>query len=144
MKLERVLLLLSLISLARVGLSQPPQPQPGPDPFGEHLFPPELIMQNQRAIELGEDQKIRIREDIGRAQARFTELQWELQDAMESLVGLVKESHVDEEAALAQLDQVLAAEREIKRAQVGLLLRIKNALTPGQQEKLAALRAERR
>ncbi len=121
--------------------AQPPQgPQPGPDPLGEHLFPPELIMQHQNALGLGDDQKARIREEIGKAQGRFLELQWELQDAMESLLGLVKDTGVSEERILSQLDAVLESEREIKRSQLMLLIRIKNSLTPEQQEKLQQIR----
>jgi Spy/CpxP family protein refolding chaperone len=47
---------------------------------------------------------------------------------------------VDESQTLAQLEKVLAAEREIKREQVTLLVRIKNKLTPEQQGKLLELR----
>jgi Spy/CpxP family protein refolding chaperone len=49
---------------------------------------------------------------------------------------------VDEQQVLAQLEKLLAAEREIKRAQVTLLVRIKNKLTPEQQEKLSELRGK--
>ncbi len=41
---------------------------------------------------------------------------------------------------LAQLDRIRQLEREVKRAQVGLLVRIKRLLEPGQQERLKALR----
>jgi Spy/CpxP family protein refolding chaperone len=40
------------------------------------------------------------------------------------------------------LEKVLAAEREVKREQVTLLVRIKNKLTPEQQGKLAELRSK--
>src|SRR5271169_6710035 len=46
---------------------------------------------------------------------------------------------MDEQQALAQLEKVLAAEREIKREQVTLLVCIKNILTPDQQAKLSVL-----
>jgi Spy/CpxP family protein refolding chaperone len=49
---------------------------------------------------------------------------------------------VDEQQVLAQLERVLAAEREIKKEQVTLLVRIKNKLTPEQQGKLAELRSK--
>jgi Spy/CpxP family protein refolding chaperone len=55
---------------------------------------------------------------------------------MERLLSLVKQPSVDERPALAQLDNVLAAEREIKHAQVALLIRIKNHLRPEQQAQL--------
>jgi len=59
---------------------------------------------------------------------------------MEKLIALAKQPHVDEQQILAQLEKVLAAEREIKKEQVTLLVRIKNKLTPEQQGKLAELR----
>ena len=61
---------------------------------------------------------------------------------MEKLVSLVKQPRVDEQQALAQLERVLAAEREIKKEQVTLLVRIKNRLTPEQQGKLAEARGK--
>ena len=47
---------------------------------------------------------------------------------------------MDEQEALAQLDKVLATERDIKREQITLLVRIKDKLTPEQQAKLVEIR----
>jgi Spy/CpxP family protein refolding chaperone len=58
----------------------------------------------------------------------------------EHLAKLVEPSVVDEASVLEQVDRTLAVERDIKRAQVALLVRIKNTLTPAQQAKLAELR----
>jgi len=44
---------------------------------------------------------------------------------------------VNEQNVLAQLDKVLDKEREIKRTQLALMIRIKNKLTPDQQDRLA-------
>jgi Spy/CpxP family protein refolding chaperone len=49
---------------------------------------------------------------------------------------------VDEAGALAQVDKVLGMEREVKRAQISLLIEIKNLLTPAQQQKLFDLRGK--
>jgi Spy/CpxP family protein refolding chaperone len=106
------------------------------------MFPPELVMARQNAIGLSDAQKMYLRAEILKAQTRFTELQWQLQDAMEGLIGLLKQSKADETQVEAQLDKVLASEREIKRAQIGLLVRIKNNLTEEQQHRLQALRGE--
>ena len=114
--------------------------QPDPDPIGQNFFAPELVMQNQSAIGLNDEQKTYLKTEIRQAQLKFTETQWKLQDEMEKLVSLVKQPHVEEQEAVAQLEKVLAMEREIKRAQVTLLVRIKNKLTPEQQAKLAELR----
>jgi hypothetical protein len=73
------------------------------------------------------------------SQLKFTELQWTLQDEVEYLVSLLKQFKVDEKQAASQLDKVLAAEREIKRAQLMLLIRVKNNLTPAQQTQLREL-----
>lgn len=106
------------------------------DPIEEHFIPPELVMQHQRDLGLSEDQKGAIKEAVQTAQATFTDVQWELQDEMETLEDLVKKTKVDEARVLDQLEKILGLEREIKRAQLTLMVRIKNALTPEQQEKL--------
>jgi Spy/CpxP family protein refolding chaperone len=126
------------ILVSPLGAQQPP----GADPLSDLMFPPELVMARQNAIGLSDAQKTYLRAEILKAQTRFTELQWQLQDAMEGLIGLLKQTKADEAQVEAQLDKVLAAEREIKRAQIGLLVRIKNDLTEEQQHRLQALRAE--
>jgi Spy/CpxP family protein refolding chaperone len=116
--------------------------QPGDDPIGQNFFAPDLVIQHQEAIGLNDEQRTYLKTEIRQAQAKFTELQWKLQDEMEKLTSLVKQPHVDEQETLAQLEKVLAAEREIKRTQVALLVRIKNKLTPEQQAKLTDIRGK--
>jgi Spy/CpxP family protein refolding chaperone len=127
-----------LILVSSLSAQQPP----ALDPLNELLFPPELVMARQNAIGLSDAQKTYLRAEILKAQTRFTELQWQLQDAMEGLAGLLKPSKADEAQVAAQLDKVLATEREIKRAQISLLVRIKNDLREEQQHRLQALRGE--
>ncbi len=127
-----------LILSAAAALGQ----QPDQDPIGQNFFAPELVIQNQAAIGLNDDQKTYLKTEIRQAQLKFTESQWKLQDEMEKLVSLVKQPHVEEQDALTQLEKVLAMEREIKRAQVTLLVRIKNKLTPEQQAKLFEIRSK--
>jgi Spy/CpxP family protein refolding chaperone len=116
--------------------------QPDQDPIGQSFFAPELVIQHQEAIGLNEEQKTYLKTEIRQAQLKFTELQWKLQDEMEKMVSLVKQPHAEEQDVLAQLEKVLAAEREIKRAQVTLLVRIKNKLTPEQQARLLEIRSK--
>jgi Spy/CpxP family protein refolding chaperone len=147
-----------LLSVAQVFAQQPQPPQPaeGPqqprpqtpptpphppmDPLGEAMFPPDMIMQHTRELGLTDEQKTFMRSEIQRTTTRFNELQWQLQDAMEALHETMKSNSVNEQQALAQLDKVLDAEREIKRLHVGMAIRIKNKLTPEQQEKLHSMR----
>jgi Spy/CpxP family protein refolding chaperone len=116
--------------------------QPDQDPIGQSFFAPELVIQHQEAIGLSAEQKDYFKTEIRQAQLKFTELQWKLQDEMEKLVTLVKQPRVDEQQVLGQLEKVLVAEREIKREQVTLLVRIKNKLTAEQQGKLLELRSK--
>ena len=119
------------------------QPVPNQDPIGQSFFPPELVMQNQESLGLNDEQKTYLRTELRDAQLKFTDLQWKLQDEMEKMVALVKQPHVDEQQVLAQLEKVLATEREVKRAQISLLVHIKNKLSAEQQAKLEAIRGRK-
>jgi Spy/CpxP family protein refolding chaperone len=112
------------------------------DPIGENLIPPDLLLRHQQEIGLSADQKEFIKTEILKAQARFTELQLQLADEAETMISLVKQDRVDEQQTLLQLDKILNLEREIKRAQFALVIRIKNRLTPEQQSRLQELRSK--
>ncbi len=140
MKRATVALAFLLSALPAGLLAQSPVPPRAPDPIAQNVFPPELVMQQQEAIGLSESQRDSIRREIKSAQGVFTDLQWALQDEVAKLTALLKPARVDEAKTLAQLGKVLDGEREVKKAQITLLVRIKNVLTPDQQAKLAELR----
>lgn len=133
------MLLPCLLIVCATALAQQP---PGPDPIAENLFPPDVVLSNQKAIGLDDAQRNYVRSEVLKAQTRFTELQFQLQDAMETLVGLLKQNPVDGAQVMTQLDKVLNAEREVKRTQIALMVRIKNKLTPEQQVRLRQLRSK--
>jgi Spy/CpxP family protein refolding chaperone len=114
--------------------------QPADDPIAQNLFPPELVMKYRQEINLDEGQSRAIKEAIQKAQAKFLDMQWDMQSETGKLAQLLKARPVDENAVLAQVDQVLNREREIKKTQITLLVRIKNQLTEAQQNKLMELR----
>jgi len=120
-----------------------PQGRPEADPFGRFLFPPELVMQHQGEIGLQESQRAALQSAIQQAQAKFIDSQWKLSAEGEKLGRLLQGATVDETQALEQVDRILALEREVKRAQMGLMVKIKNTLTPTQQSKLRELREAR-
>ena len=115
--------------------AQEPEPE-----FAKFLFPPELVMQHQQAIRLTSEQRTAITQGIRDFQLKVVELQWKMQDEAQKLTELVQGPKVDETQTLTQVDRVLSIEREIKRAHMALLVRIKNTLTPEQQTTLASLR----
>ncbi|HJU43816.1 MAG TPA: periplasmic heavy metal sensor [Vicinamibacterales bacterium] len=138
----RHLLVLSLLLTSLfpgAGLAQ----APGDDPVAEQLFAPELIMKHQRDLALTDAQGETIKKSILAAQLKFFETQWDMQREQSTLVKLLSARPVDEAAVLAQIDRVLNLEREIKRAQMSLLIKIKNALSDQQIARLMELRKQR-
>jgi len=119
-----------------------PHPPPNPDPLAHLMFPPDMIMAHARQLNLTDEQKAFMRSEIQRTTATFQDLQWKLQDQMELLQEAMKSPTVNEQQALAQLDKVLDVEREIKRLHIGLAVRLKNRLTPEQQDQLHKMRME--
>ena len=122
---------------------QPRKPRPPDDPLADDMFPPEMIMQHQRELALTDAQKTFMLSEMQRTSTRFNELQWQLQDAMEALHESMKGSQVNEQQALAQLNKVLDAEREIKTLHMGMAIRIKNQLTADQQMKLQTMKQKK-
>ncbi len=104
------------------------------------VFPPELVMKNAQRLNLTDAQRDDITHAIQQAQSRTVELQWKLQREVEGLMQLLQATRPDESAVLAQVDRVLALEREVKRAHMQMLVRIKGTLTREQQEILRAPR----
>jgi len=106
------------------------------------LYPPELVMQNHRAIGLSKDQRATITKAIGETQAQTVELGWSMQDAAAQLTEEMDQPRVDAKAALEAAKEVMAIESQVKRAHLGLLIKIKNALSLEQQRKLDEIRAK--
>lgn len=117
----------------------PPHP-PMPDPLADVMFPPDMIMGHARQLNLTDEQKLYMRGEIQKTTTSFHELQWKLQDQMELLHDIMKSPSVSEEQALGQLNKVLDIEREIKRLHFGMAVRLKNRLTPEQQDQLHKMR----
>jgi len=127
------------------GPAQPSVPAvPVAGQFGDVIFAPDLIMRRGRELELTGEQKSFMSAEIQKTTARFNELKWQLQEAIEVLHETLKSNSVNDEQAMSQLDKVLEVEREVKRLHFGMGLRIKNQLTPEQQDKLRARMARNR
>jgi Spy/CpxP family protein refolding chaperone len=127
-------------AIPSVACAQQEPPAIQQDPLFGTLFPPELIMQHRRAIELSDEQRDAISRLIADLQGRVVRLQWELLDEMEQLTQTMSASRVDLDRALDQLNAVLDTERQIKQAHLEMLVRIKNLLRPEQQATLERLR----
>ncbi|HKS23204.1 MAG TPA: hypothetical protein VJZ76_10430 [Thermoanaerobaculia bacterium] len=114
--------------------------QPPEDPISKFLIPPELIMAHASEIALTDAQSAAIRNEVRQTQKKFIDLQWDMQDESGKMQQLLQQSPIDEARVLERADKVMALEREMKRAQLALLVRLKNLLTPAQVAKLKAMR----
>jgi Spy/CpxP family protein refolding chaperone len=135
MKVLRGVCLAALLSGVALAQGNPG----GEDPFAAYLYPPDRVMGHSLEIGLEDSQKAAIKNEVMKVQGRFTDLQFELQGESEKMVRLLQEKPVDETRVLAQVDRILAIEKEVKKMQVALLVRIKNVLTPAQQAKLTEI-----
>jgi len=131
---------LSFALLAAAGAAAQQPPQAPDDPLARVLFPPELVMQHQQDIGLRAEQRTAITKAIQDFQGKVVDLQWRMQEQSQRLASLLEKPAVDQAAALAQVDEVLGVEREVKRAHITLLISIKNNLSAEQQAKLTAAR----
>jgi Spy/CpxP family protein refolding chaperone len=131
-----------------LGFTLPAGAQPGMGPpramhgrmgrplFLNELFRPETVMKHQSEIQLTDEQRAAITEAIKTTQGNVLDLQWKLEEQQQKLSELLAPDHIDMDAALAQADVVMDAERKVKEEHLTLLIKIKNLLTPEQQKKL--------
>lgn len=111
-------------------------------PFSQHLYPPELIMQNQGRLRITESQREAILQEIYKVQATAAQVQWRVSDESEKLNQLLERENVQEAEALAQADRMMTWEIAVKRAQLTMLIRIRNLLSAEQKAILKELRRE--
>ncbi len=109
------------------------------DPFAAYLFPPDQVMSHSLELGLDDVQKTAIKNEVRNVQGKFVDLQFALQGESEKMIRLLQEKPVDETKVLAEVDRILALEKDIKKMQVSLLIRVKNVLTPAQQARLSEL-----
>lgn len=114
--------------------------QPMPDPISDNFYPPELLQQARAALGLTEEQAAALQEACEKVQPRLAELQQRLKEETRRLAALVGREKLEEESVIGQAELVMRLERDIKRGQLVLLIRIKNLLTPEQQAKLRELK----
>jgi Spy/CpxP family protein refolding chaperone len=130
-----------LLTILLIGTATAQNSRPATtDELAQNLFAPDLILKYRQDIGLDDSQSKSLKELVQKAQSKFLDLQWDMQAEAGKLAQLLRAPHIEETAAIAQADKVLGMEREVKEAQLLLLVRIKNLLTPTQQDKLFELR----
>jgi len=131
--------LVTLLALASMPAHADGDPGSNPDPIARLLYPPEALLGHAQELGLDDAQRKAIRTEVVQAQKQFLDAQLTLQEASEGLQRLLQERPVNESKSLAAADQVMSLERTIKRAQLTLLIHLKNLLTPAQITKMAEI-----
>ena len=129
---------LSLILLTSVASAQGPGPQK--DPFKGKLFAPNVILQHQDELGLSKEQFSAIRAAVVEVQGAVAEHEWDLREAYMQAMEDLDESPVDERKVLESIQAALLAENEVKKLQVGLLIRLRNLLTDEQMAYLQSVK----
>jgi len=122
------------------GMGGPPG---GPPAFLNQVFSPKLVMEHQQEIGLKPAQAEAIKQAMLETQKQLLDLQWQLDSESEALSKLLAADHVDENAVLGKLDRVTEIEKQVKKTNFALLVRIKNQLDGEQQKKLRTYRKTR-
>jgi Spy/CpxP family protein refolding chaperone len=134
---------LALVALALMpGALMAQTEEESEDPFASVLFTAEEIMQHRRAIGLNDEQRDAITRLIEELQGRAVGLQWRLLDETQSVKEALEGPRVDLDRVMDRFRKALDTEMDIKRAHLELLVRIKNILTPEQQDELKRLRGQ--
>ena len=120
-------------------VAAPPQ-APMVDPLAPYVIPPELVMEHQAELGLTVDQQKAIVGAIQSTQAEMVDLQWKMVQARDALVAKLAGDPLEEPLVLERADAIFALEREVKRRQLSLVVRIRNVLTAAQRERLRELR----
>lgn len=141
---SRVALILAVATLTVVTLAVPARAVAEEDPFEGALFAAELVMGHQEAIGLTGEQRKAIVAALQRTQSAVVPWQLELSAAAERLLSEVSRPQIDLDRALAEAQEALRLENQVKLEQVRLLIEIKNLLSRDQQRQLEAIRASRR
>jgi len=147
-RITRLPLVVALIAAATVATAQarPWAGRGGSAPSGpeisRELFSPELVMRHQEEIGLSEDQKSKLVHAIQQMQSDLVPLQFEMGEAAGKLREALAAPRIDEDKAGDLADRLMSLETQIKRRHLTTMIRIKNVLTPEQQERLRGLREQ--
>jgi len=115
-------------------------PHTGPPAFLRQVFSPKILMEHQAELALRPEQIEAIKKAMVDAQQKILDVQWKLDAGSEALAKLLADDRVDEAAVLAKLDEVTAFERDVKRINFTMLVRVKNQLDSEQQVKARTYR----
>ena len=121
-----------LVVIACCGVATAMAAGPKDDVFKGKLFPPNVILENQDALELSKDQFTNIRAAVVEVQGNVAEYEWDMREAYMKLMAELDQSPVNEDRVLEHANTAMLAENQVKKQQMRMLVRLKNLLTADQ------------
>ena len=112
------------------------------DVFQGKLFAPNVILEHQDELNLTKEQFTRIRAAVVEVQANVAEHEWDLREAYQRVLSDLDKNPVDADQVLEHVQAALAAENEVKKLQVAMLIKLRNLLTEEQMDYLRSVRKE--
>jgi Spy/CpxP family protein refolding chaperone len=143
-RLVGMMALAAILAAAGAAAAQERGPGPGPGPGREimdQLYPVALVKAHKDEIKLTDEQVDRLRTLIRDARAEVGQLQLDAQRESEKLADLVRKG-ASKEQIYAQLDRIFPIENKIKKKHLGLLVCVRDVLTPDQRKALDGVKKD--
>ncbi len=115
---------------------------PKADMFKGKLFPPNVILEHQAELNLTREQFTAIKSAVVEIQATIAGFEWDMREAQQKVLAELDQSPVNEKRVLEHVSVVLAAENQLKKQQMTMLIRLRNLLTPDQVDYLKSQRGK--
>ena len=112
---------------------------PKEDVFKGKLFAPNVILEHQAELSLNKQQFTEIKKAVVDVQSNVAEHEWDLREAYLQIMAELDKSPIDEQQVLEHVASALAAENEVKKLQVTMLIKLKNLLTDDQIDYLESV-----
>ncbi len=135
--------ILVLLAMMALGISNANAQTPKEDVFKGKLFAPNVILEQQEALNLTKDQYTEIRAAVVDVQTGVAEHEWDLRESYQALMLELDRSPIDEKAVMKHVNAALLAENQVKKKQVAMLVKLKNLLTAEQIDYLESVVAKK-
>ena len=113
------------------------------DVFKGKLFAPDIILQQQEALNLTKEQFTAIRAAVVEVQSGVAEQEWDMREAYQALMLELEKTPISEAKVLKHAGIALLAENQVKKKQMAMLVKLKNLLTAEQVAYLESVVAKK-
>ena len=106
-----------------------------------HLYPVRLVRRHAGELKLTDKQIDKLQNVVSNAQGAIERLKWDVERASQKLVDTIRKGDTKEQV-FKQLDRVFKYENKIKKKHLGLMIAVRDILTPQQREQLDTIKQE--